>query len=374
MPSTLKSSLKVSLLSLILLLSLTEVSYAHPTPAYSHDGGRQTCQPCWMKYLKDDVLLSQLSIPGTHETMSFYGGDIGQCQSMSLATQLQSGIRVLDVRCRHMRNRFRIYHGIADQHAWFYEVLNTVVDFLEKHPSETVLMRVKEENNSSGSNRPFQDTFRIEYWGKYMKYMWLGKSKNPTLGDMRGKIVILQDFDRENPTYGILHNSFKIQDYYDLGSNFDLYDKWLEVKAHLDRANKDWDKPGNRETTYMNYLSASGGSFPYFVVSGHWEPTTGADRLSTLIPAPGNGRVWPNFPRLSGYIYFEGTNILTYGAMRPGGEYQNRVGIIMTDFPGWGLINRVIDLNKPFWKYPNRPNECSENVPGKCGQPSCRSK
>src|SRR5215218_1015118 len=43
MPSTLKSSLKVSLVSLILIFSLTEVSQAHKHPeSYSHDGGRKT--------------------------------------------------------------------------------------------------------------------------------------------------------------------------------------------------------------------------------------------------------------------------------------------------------------------------------------------
>jgi len=168
----LKSRLKVSLVGLMLIFSLAEVSHAHSTPAYSHAGGRQTCQPCWMKYLKDDVLLSQLSIPGTHETMSFYGGDAVKCQSMALPFQLQSGIRVLDIRCRHMRNRFRIYHGPIDQRVWFYQVLNMVVDFLKKYPSETVLMRVKEESSSTGSNRPFQETFRVEYWEKYQDYMW----------------------------------------------------------------------------------------------------------------------------------------------------------------------------------------------------------
>jgi len=165
-----------------------------------------------------------------------------------------------------------------------------------------------------------------------------------------------------------------------MGTNFDLYDKWLWVKAYLELANK-----GDRKIKYMNYLSASGGSFPYFVVSGHSSPATRDPRLSTGIPAYTVGSsYWENFPRLPGFcpihvpnqcIFFEGTNTLTYGGMRPGGEYQNRVGTIMTDFPGWGLINRIIDLNKPFWKVPNRrPNECNENVPRNCGRVRGRSK
>ena len=69
--STLKSSLTVSLVSLILICSLTEVSLAHRNPGYSHDGGRQTNNPRWMTALKDDVRLSELSIPGTHDHVGF---------------------------------------------------------------------------------------------------------------------------------------------------------------------------------------------------------------------------------------------------------------------------------------------------------------
>jgi 1-phosphatidylinositol phosphodiesterase len=111
MLSTLKSSLKASVINLILLLLLVEVSYAHRNPGYSHDGGRQANNPRWMTDLKDNVLLSELSIPGTHDTMSFYGGDAVQTQGMSLPNQLISGIRVLDIRCRNSRNTFPIYHG-----------------------------------------------------------------------------------------------------------------------------------------------------------------------------------------------------------------------------------------------------------------------
>ena len=385
MLSTLKSSLKVSLVSLILIFSLTEVSQAHKHPeSYSHDGGRKTCQPCWMKYLKDDVLLSELSIPGTHDTMSFYDTDYSQTQSMALPFQLQSGIRVLDIRCRHMGNRFRIYHGFVDQRVWFYEVLNMVAKFLEDHPSETVLMRVKEEHTPLNSNRAFEETFRKEYWEPYKKHMWQGTSVNPTLGEMRGKIVILQDFDREasiNPRYGIPYSSFEPQDYFQLDGNADLYNKWEKVKKHLEAANS-----GPRDTKYINYLSGaglgSGGSlglpFPYFVASGHSDPRTIAPRLWTGKWNKDHPNLWPNFPRINcgvqTCISYEGTNTLTYGAIL-NGYYPKRVGIIMTDFPGWGLINQIIDLNKPFWKVPgHRPNECYEDRPSLCGQPRHRSK
>ena len=396
MLSTLKSSLTVSLISLTLVLSLTEVSQAHRHHSYSHDPWVMTANPRWMTSLKGDVLLSELSIPGTHDSMALHGGpavtaiaagatagtviagmttgpfagivapaaaivgavagpfisvDVVRTQRMTLSNQLESGIRALDIRCRQVGDGFAIHHGQVYQHANFDDVLKAVVKFLRANPGETVVMRVKEEFTGS---KTFAETFRLKYWENkdYKEFMWQGKSENPTLREMRRKIVILQDFDRKNHAFGIPYpSSFSIQDTYTLTTNWELYDKWLKVKAHLEAANKDVDKLPNRNTKYVNYLSASGGVFPYFVASGHSNPATGAPRLATGRTTPAFRNSWPNFPRLNCAgrlctISFEGTNTLTYGAL--GTYYKNRVGIIMADFPGGGLINRTIALNNRF--------------------------
>lgn len=132
MLSTLKSSLKVLLISLILILSLVEVSNAHHHPGYYHDRRVMTHNPRWMTSLIDLVHVSELSIPGTHDTMARYGGPNGECQTLTLPDQLESGIRVLDIRCRHIGNAFAIHHGVFYQHANFDDVLKMTVDFLRK--------------------------------------------------------------------------------------------------------------------------------------------------------------------------------------------------------------------------------------------------
>lgn len=353
MPTTLKSSLKVSLLSLTLILSLVEAAPAHYHRSYYHDNRVMTHNPRWMTRLKDDVLLSELSLPGTHDTMAFFGGDAVETQTLRLPGQLEAGIRVLDIRCRHMHDEFRIYHGHVSQRRLFHEVLDMVIEFLRRNLGETILMRVKEEYNPTGITRTFQQTFHQRYWvnDKYNPWMWQGTSVNPTLGEMRGKIVILQDFDREasiNPRYGIPYNSFVIEDTFKLGSNWDLYNKWLKVQAHLELANGG----AGKVIKYMNYLSASGGSFPYFVVSGHSNPRTGARRLATGMTTPAFRYTWLDFPRVSCFlgictIAFEGTNVLTSDRLN---RYRNRVGTIMTDFPGPLLIEQIIAINNRFRK------------------------
>ena len=382
MLSTLKSSLKVSLVSLILIFSLTEVSLAHRDRNYSHDAGPRANNRGWMGALKEDLRLSDLTIPGTHETMSRFGTDYVRTQSMDLWSQLVSGIRVLDIRCAIVEIKnpteppgafFNIYHGAFYQHANFDEVLRTVLVFLKQNPGETVLMRVKQERTDDAPR--FEDVFRRRYWDKveYNKHFWKWTSENPTLKDMREKIVVLQDFARwqcperkpdvpligPHPDFGLCYNSFLDQDYFALNGNADLYNKWEKVKKHLADANK--NTPENNDKKYINYLSGAtngknplvaGLPFPYFVVSGHWQPPTNAARLATTFAAFNNQDRYPDFPRLHSalfgikFIYYEGTNTLVEGAILPP-WYTRRVGIIMTDFPGGGLINRIMCLNFP---------------------------
>jgi 1-phosphatidylinositol phosphodiesterase len=48
-----------------------------------------------MGALPSSTYLSQITLPGTHETLATVGGDSVQCQSMQLLEQLESGIRVI---------------------------------------------------------------------------------------------------------------------------------------------------------------------------------------------------------------------------------------------------------------------------------------
>lgn len=98
----------------------------------------------------------------------------------------------------------------------------------------------------------------------------------PKLDQVLGKVVILQDYS--GGVTGIRYSRFNIQDDYSVNTNWDLYDKWLKVKSHLQNANRN---PGSSRG-YINYLSASGGSFTYFISSGHMSNGTGASRLSPL--------------------------------------------------------------------------------------------
>jgi len=262
----------------------------HWTPAYNHDSVTQLDNPQWMSSIPDDKSLFDISIPGTHESLAGgYWGDAAHCQSLPLALQLQAGIRVLDIRCRHVSNVFAIHHGAIFEHLFFGDVLNVCTQFLEKNPSEVLLLRLKEAHTPANNTRTFEETFKF-YRGEFKNYFWVPPRSNsttpvPSLGEVRGKIVILDDFSSSD-AYGLNYRNeslFEIQDDFVMYTNWDLYRKWLEVKQHATKANN----PQNRtRCIFVNYLSGADGSFPYFVVSGHVLPGTGAPRLSTGLTVP----------------------------------------------------------------------------------------
>lgn len=63
----------------------------------------------WMATLPDATRLSAITLPGTHNAGARFEPIAGaaQCQTATIAAQLGFGIRLLDVRCRHLNNAFQ---------------------------------------------------------------------------------------------------------------------------------------------------------------------------------------------------------------------------------------------------------------------------
>lgn len=345
-----KKMILVSSILLSMLLSPNTVN-AHRHSGYSDDSGVEFQNSKWMDAIRDDIKLSDLSIPGTHNTMSNGpGGDTARNQVKSLSEQLNSGIRFLDIRARVTSGKLAMHHGPIFLNSMFGDVMNGSVDFLKKNPSEVIFMRIKQEHSTS-SDQEF-----IKILNSYLDsptnapYIYQGSNRtNPSMQEMRGKIVIIRNF--AGSSMGIHYNSeFDIQDNHNLSTNWDLHDyKWEPVKRQLYKANNN----SHNENKYINYLSGSGGSFPYFVASGHSSRGTSAPRLATGLTHPGWKDSYPDFPRVDWFmgiatIAFEGTNVLTTDLIRNNNVKNNTffsVGVILADFPGSGLINNVIGLN-----------------------------
>jgi 1-phosphatidylinositol phosphodiesterase len=335
------------LISFLVLMVLESIK-AHRDGAYFRnpdDGFRERKR--WMQGVPGRVLITELALPGTHDSAAWgTRNDMLYTQCLSFGDQLRFGIRFFDIRIRHYRNAFPLHHGAFYLKKNFNDFLRAVQSFLVQNPSETVLFRLKEDHTASGNSRSMLATLD-DYLRSYNRYL---RTSNPNinLNQARGKFIILSDNGAFH-SRGIPYGRFsRIQDDYHLTTNWDLYKKWSSVKNQLDQA-----RNGPKNVFYINYLSGSGGSFPYFVASGHQNPGTSAPRLSTGLTTPAFRRNYPDFPRVSCFIgictiAFEGTNILARDRIRNFNSGSNRrtVGIIVADFPGDDLIAEIIRNNR----------------------------
>jgi 1-phosphatidylinositol phosphodiesterase len=332
------------------------------------------------------VTLSQLSLPGTHESLSQVGGDLVRCQTMSLQSQLAAGIRVIDIRLgpgAMYSNLLKAYHGPIDQGVTFDEVLSTLNQFLTSNPNETVLMRVDNESPSPSSvydnNLPalssadFKTAF-ASYWSAYSYLFYNPSSKlnssyadNPPLSAMRGTVVVLDNFSSTYYTggttaFGLKYNApnFSIQDDYQISSNWALYTKWTQVFSQLIAANTQATIGNPANIIFVNYLSGATGSasgdlavLPYFVASGKSSPGTNAPQLLTGAIVSPSSSYDQGFPRSCDdagkltlcSVSFDGTNDMTVNWMST--TNLKGTGIVMADFPGASLIWGVFMQNAP---------------------------
>ncbi|PXW10361.1 1-phosphatidylinositol phosphodiesterase [Chryseobacterium sp. CBTAP 102] len=206
----------------------------------------------WMSGLQDNISISKISIPGTHDSGARVDAPVisgtAKTQDLSIAEQLNAGVRFLDIRCRHIDNAFTIHHGAIYQNLNFDDVLNACYAFLNSHPSETIIMSVKEEYDASNTTRSFEQTFD-SYVQKNPSKWDLG-ANIPTLGAVRGKIKLLRRFSSgitkginaspwaDNTTFDINNSSvqLKVQDYYKVTNNDD---KWNGISSLLNEAKND---------------------------------------------------------------------------------------------------------------------------------------
>lgn len=337
-------------LSFLLCFSLLIIpirANAHKHSSYSHDSNVGLSKPNWMSGLSDDTLINRLSIPGTNQSMA-YGDhtDFTLTQSMDLKTQLESGIRYIDIWVKNTeQNKFEVYkEGISLGHS-LSDVVKTIGEFLDKHRDETVLLKVTQSGDSAG-NFAYQVQTVLEK-DKLDHYIFDGsKTTNPRLGDARGQIILLADYETKGRRWKTIpyeeNASIQADNY--LATNWDLYSKWQKVKNQLYQTS---NSP-NPSIRYENNIAGQGGALPYFVASGHVSSGTDANRLSTGLTTPGFNSYYPDFPRVNrlgifSTIAFEGTNTLTFDYI-----VDNDVkfcGVILANFPGAGLIEEIINVN-----------------------------
>jgi len=191
-------------------------------------------------------------------------------------------------------------------------------------------MRLKEESTAINSTFSFVDAFN--YYRLTDKktasgsktHFWLppfpgGPAILPTLGTLRGRIIILQNFGSEPAEYGIKWESpvLSIQDEYivpDLFAGLDY--KFAAVTQGLEDAKAGIQKRDGK--LYLGHLSGSIGVLPIECAAG------------TVRSGIEGGVV--------------GINDRTGAWLEQGGG--GRTGVVISDFPGKELVKKVLDRNQ----------------------------
>jgi hypothetical protein len=151
----------------------------------------------WMGSVPDDVYLSRLSIPGTHDTLTFSATLAAQDQdaSFNIAAQLNAGIRYFDLRLNPTTTGFPLkyilqgFHGgLLDNTEFAANILQPTVTFLTNNPTECVIYQI---THAGGDFTP--PKFDGLLWDYMLNQGWswfYNANVVPTLGQVRKQIVL----------------------------------------------------------------------------------------------------------------------------------------------------------------------------------------
>ncbi|MBQ8047508.1 MAG: hypothetical protein IJ196_06260 [Prevotella sp.] len=232
----------------------------------------------WMAELDDYAYISQVSIPGTHDSCtgegwsgilgSIAGNSTGLTQDLSIAQQLQAGIRAFDLRPCVNGSQLVINHGILQTKAVFNETLRQLCQFVSDNPTEFVVIIMRHESDGDSNN---------DNWASMMSESLALPDLQPqladfrpdlTVGDMRGKVLVLsRDSYGETPVGGYItgwshdanystngriqgskdRGTLYVQDFYEVMEN--TADKTNAIKSLLD-----FTMRIHRISRYKNYF------------------------------------------------------------------------------------------------------------------------
>lgn len=320
------------------LLSLRTTACLHGSPnchrgfrsAYSFDAAASH-RPDWMKSIPDETNLTSLSIPGTHDTMTYeIENQRLECQNWNLTVQMEAGMRYFDIRARLKNDELRIYHTSGDTGFSYEDVLLRMCGFLKKNPSETIVMRLKEEGVPLGHNTiTFEDAFnsyrdsRTSTRSCVSDHLYLHNNTDsgdksaviPTLGDLRSKIFLLQNFKAPSgKSYGLIWSGpqMQLEDFWIMPDASFLDQKWDAIHKAIKLAN---ETPPDNEVLFLAHISASVGVLPIEAAAG-----------------TADGKV-------------TGMNDMTGDWLEDHVEEAVRAGIVIFDFPGKKAIDAVLSWN-----------------------------
>ena len=159
----------------------------------------------WMSAVKGETLLSDLSIPGTHDAATGYmASGAWKCQTLSITEQLGIGVRALDLRPSAAAD-LMMTHGSTSTGVTFGYAIDEIETFLKQYPSETVIVTMKNENGNDKDWAVNMGNYIEQNRNREVsasKKLFAAYHKGMTLEEARGQIVLLARNDYEGALLG----------------------------------------------------------------------------------------------------------------------------------------------------------------------------
>lgn len=245
----------------------------------------------WMRELHNDWPLQVLSIPGTHNSPTCHKAlPSVRCQAVSVPDQLHNGVRFLDVRVSADPTdpNLSLVHSAfpisLTGTKYLAEMLDDIYSFLEKNPSEVIIMSLKREGTGKGTDEHMGRHLKSNYVDRKTERWWT-EPRVPRLGEARGRIVLMRRFgiDGElrkchgNKGFGIDAQGWpdncedgkigdghiRVQDFYEVTESQNVEKKIDFSRGQLERAaSQHYSIEGERKREqpppfFMNFLTAS---------------------------------------------------------------------------------------------------------------------
>lgn len=228
--------------------------------------------PSWMADLDQNALITQISIPGTHDSATGAGRCDGkaycEAQTYGFTTQLDKGIRFFDIRIAYKDGDLKFYHNIYNLNLNFKAAIDVVEAHLTQNPSEFVIFLIKQEHSDVSADRFW---LRVnDQINDYPATLFHLDKSVPTVAEAAGKIIIMARNKSTHPQgYHVEWDKntvhcqgydsdlrYVVEDHYSL--NYVGTDtKFAEVAQNLYLAGI-CATCGNQKTLFITFLSGEG--------------------------------------------------------------------------------------------------------------------
>ncbi|BBH32049.1 hypothetical protein [Pseudomonas sp. St290] len=172
-------------------------------------------RPNWMGYYPGataSLRIDEMILPGTHNSGSDkqadYTNSYDTCQDVSPHAQLQTGIRVLDLRVRFYPGypagdwkRFMIYHSLDSGRTVRGDILQAAMNLYKAYPKEVVILDFHQFSNfTDAAHRELANVIKQTFGDKLIEPKWKPLVLRQ-LWALQKNVVIVYDDNRRDPQF-----------------------------------------------------------------------------------------------------------------------------------------------------------------------------